>query len=170
MKYFTYRRITIIAAVLSWSAFVAQAAGVYRWEEPPAAAENRQLYGTTKPADEELLVPVSIWGEVEKPGFYNVPDRTDLAQLISYAGGPTEYANLSKVKLTRPGAGAANAVNVNRYLESGDGTAVPVLQPGDTVYVHKNKRYAWRTFIQVVSELAVIAGTALLYIEVTGKK
>ncbi len=159
----------VIVAVLAATA-VAQAAGVYLWEEPPAAGENRRPYGTTKPADEELLVPVSIWGEVEKPGLYNVPDGTDLTQLISYAGGPTEYANLTKVKLTRPGAGDANAVNVNRYLDSGDAALVPALQPGDTVYVRKNKRYAWRTFIEVVSEFAVIAGTVLLYIEVTGKK
>ncbi|MBM4162658.1 MAG: hypothetical protein FJ217_16365 [Ignavibacteria bacterium] len=44
---------------------------------------------------------VNIWGFVQKPGRYEVPSSTDLIQLISYAGGPVQYAKLDEVKLTR---------------------------------------------------------------------
>ena len=117
------------------------------------------------PLDEELLVPVSVWGEVTRPGYYNVPDGSDVARLLSYAGGPTEFANLSRVKLTRPDGGAS-AVDIKQYIDTGDVVAVPVLKPGDTVYVYRNEKYAWREFVKVMSELAVVAGTVLLYIEV----
>ena len=43
--------------------------------------------------DEKLLIRVHIFGEVQKPGEYLVPDDTDLLELISKAGGPTEFSN-----------------------------------------------------------------------------
>ena len=161
------RKACALATAAALSATAAQGAGRYVWDVGGENATGyRAPYGTTKPLDEELLVPVNIWGEVRDPGYYDVPDGTDIARLISYAGGPTEFASLKSVKLTRPESGGADAVNIDYYLETGDVASVPVLQPGDTVYVSRNKKYAWREFIKVVSELAVIAGTVLLYIKV----
>jgi len=119
--------------------------------------------------EERLLVPVNVWGEVKKPGYYEVPDGTDAVEVVSYAGGPTEYANLSRVHLTRTGAGVT-VVDIRGYLGSGDMDAVPMLKPGDTVYVTRNTKYAWRSFIEVVSQLAVIAGTIILYTRVAESK
>jgi len=165
----TWSKAAAAFTAVSLLAATARGAGAYVWNEVEEGVRYRVPYRTTKPLDEELLVPVSIWGEVKAPGYYNVPDGTDVARLISYAGGPTEFANLTEVKLTRPGAGAADAINVKDYLDTGDVGKITVLQPGDTVYVRRNKLYAWREFIRVVSELAVIAGTVLLYIEVAGR-
>ncbi|HHL73621.1 MAG TPA: hypothetical protein ENJ29_14030 [Bacteroidetes bacterium] len=50
---------------------------------------------------DELLIKVNIWGFVQKPGQYMVPNGTDLISLISFAGGPREEARLSTVKLIR---------------------------------------------------------------------
>ncbi len=142
----------------------------YTWSaEPPAEPVSPSGYGSSKPLDEELLVPVSVWGEVENPGNYDVPDGTDAVGLISYAGGPTEFANLKRVKLVRNGAGSAYPLNVTRYLDTGDRDAFPLLQPGDTVYVSRNTKYAWTSFVEVISQLAVVATTVLLYVEVTRK-
>ena len=123
-------------------------------------------YGTTRPLEEQLLVPVNVWGEVEKPGLYQVPDGTNVVELLSYAGGPTEFANLSHVKVTRGAGGKGQPVDVSAYLAYGDAGTLPRLQPGDTVYVHRNAKYSWRSFIEVVSQLAVIAGTVILYVSV----
>jgi len=62
---------------------------------------------TSKPSDyilgseEQLEIVVHVWGEVKSPGEFRVPYETNLVELISKAGGPSEYANLSKVRLTR---------------------------------------------------------------------
>jgi hypothetical protein len=163
----TWRKACALATAAALSATAASGAGVYSWSGGEEDATGyRTPYGTTKPLDEELLVPVNIWGEVRAPGYYDVPDGTDVARLISYAGGPTEFASLKGVKLTRPASGREDAVNIDYYLDTGDVAGVPVLQPGDTVYVPRNTKYAWREFIKVVSELAVIAGTVILYIKV----
>ncbi len=50
---------------------------------------------------DELLIKVNIWGFVQNPGQYMVPNGTDLISLISFAGGPREQAKLNKVKLIR---------------------------------------------------------------------
>jgi hypothetical protein len=158
--------VLVAATVLGSSA--ALGSDSYVWTSVEGESNYRASYGSTMPLDEELLVPVSIWGEVRTPGYYNVPDGSDVTRLISYAGGPTEFANLGTVRLTRPGAGGDDAVDVDAYLDTGDVAKSPVLQPGDTVYVRRNKKYTWREFVKIVSELAVIAGTVLLYVEVTG--
>ena len=52
-------------------------------------------------ANERLLITVHIFGEIQKPGEYLVTDNTNILEIISKAGGPTEFSNLSKVKITR---------------------------------------------------------------------
>jgi hypothetical protein len=113
---------------------------------------------------ESLLVSVNIWGQVENPGKYKVPDGTDVVSLISYAGGPNEYASLGKVKLSRPSpsGGEYIEVDVGFYLENPEPGSIPVLKPGDTIYVPKNSKYAWKTAVEIVAQVAVITSTALL--------
>ena len=53
--------------------------------------------------EEKLEMNVHIWGEVRSPGEYRVPDNTNVLELISKAGGTTEFSNLSEVILTREG-------------------------------------------------------------------
>jgi protein involved in polysaccharide export with SLBB domain len=50
---------------------------------------------------EELMMKVHIWGQVKNPGEKLVPYETTVLELISKAGGPGDYANLSKVRITR---------------------------------------------------------------------
>lgn len=51
--------------------------------------------------EEKLEMVVAIWGEVRNPGEYRVAYNTNLIELISIAGGPTQSAKLSNVQLTR---------------------------------------------------------------------
>ena len=44
-------------------------------------------YSTTNPRG-RLRVRIQVWGDVNKPGFYNVPDTTSLVDLMGYLGGP----------------------------------------------------------------------------------
>ena len=42
---------------------------------------------------ERLMITVHIFGEVRQPGEFLVPDNTNILELISKAGGPTEFSN-----------------------------------------------------------------------------
>jgi protein involved in polysaccharide export with SLBB domain len=49
----------------------------------------------------ELTKEVNLWGHVNRPGRYEVPLSVDLIQLITYAGGPKEYADLDEIMVYR---------------------------------------------------------------------
>lgn len=64
------------------------------------------LEGSTKavqaaPPKEQIKIYVS--GPVAKPGQYSVDKDISLLAAIAVAGGPTEYADLNKIKIQRPG-------------------------------------------------------------------
>jgi hypothetical protein len=50
--------------------------------------------------EQQLEMVVAIWGEVKLPGKYRVPYNTNVVELISIAGGPTQNGKLSKVQIT----------------------------------------------------------------------
>lgn len=44
---------------------------------------------------------VAVWGFMRYPGRYVVPVNTTVSDLLSYAGGPTDDANLEDIRLYR---------------------------------------------------------------------
>lgn len=110
--------------------------------------------------EDELLVPVNIWGFVQKPGQYMVPNNTDLVSLVSFAGGPSEGAKISNVRIVRSDPRLGNTVfrvNVKRYIETADETLIPTLKPGDTIIVRGTTFHWMSKFFEFVSRLAVFA-------------
>ncbi len=147
---------------------------------------------------DELLIKVNIWGFVQKPGQYMVPNGTDLISLISFAGGPREQARLKNIKIIRnrallasrmePNEGhlAMNGkfelnagesgdeglqkskdqfgdqrkvieVNVKKYIDTGDESLIPDLEPGDTVIVEGSAFHFISKAFEFTTKLAVIA-------------
>ena len=108
-------------------------------------------------AEDELLVPVNIWGFVRKPGQYMVPNNTDLVSLLSYAGGPNESAKISNIQIVRSDPNTGNMVlriNVKKYLDTADGRLIPTLKPGDTIVVKATTYYWISRLFQFVGSLS----------------
>jgi hypothetical protein len=129
--------------------------------ETPSASYNTgsvYLYSGSLTGTEQLKIKTYIWGQVAKPGLYIVPDDTDLLTLISSAGGPTENANLKKVRIIRGTEDGEKViiVNLNDYIESGNMELIPVLQPGDTVVVSGSAYYAFTKAVAWISQIAII--------------
>ncbi len=76
---------------------------------------------------------VLVTGRVTTPGLQTVGSRADLWMAIQAAGGAAEGADLSRVTLVRDGD--ETSVNVRDWLVGRDHADLPVLQPGDTVFV-----------------------------------
>ncbi|MCK4653313.1 MAG: SLBB domain-containing protein [Candidatus Cloacimonetes bacterium] len=116
------------------------------------------LYSGTLAGVEQLKIKTYIWGQVKKPGLYIVPDNTDLLTLISSAGGPTENAKLSKVRIIRstPEGEKVIWVNLKKYIETGDSNIIPVLQPGDTVVISGSTYYAFTKAVDWLAQIAII--------------
>lgn len=81
-----------------------------------------------------------VIGEVATPGRLTFQEIPDLWDVIMTAGGPTTSAYLNEVRILR-GEGETRRsipVDLNTYLLGGDRTALPRLQPGDTVYIPRS--------------------------------
>ena len=75
-------------------------------------------------------------GEVSKPGMYKLMSGEVLSQALAAAGGPTEYANLRKIKIVRRSGGHEVEMTVNYGgVHSGDLRADVPLERGDTITV-----------------------------------
>jgi len=134
--------------------------------------------------EKNLEIIVHVWGEVRQPGEKRVPDGTNILELISKAGGPTEYSSLSKVVLfsnqkLHPSPGENDLLNnkqdkfilkdldelyqtgkveidIKNYLDKGKSQYLPRLLPGDVVHVNRNVWHKWQTLIRVASQVAIV--------------
>jgi polysaccharide biosynthesis/export protein len=83
----------------------------------------------------------SAYGEVGKPGKYDLHGDTTVAQAIAVAGGFTNHAKHSQVMLFRRISNdwvSAQKVDLKHMLKTGNLSEDLHLQPGDMLYVPKN--------------------------------
>ncbi|MBN1826801.1 MAG: polysaccharide biosynthesis/export family protein [Candidatus Eisenbacteria bacterium] len=80
---------------------------------------------------------IFVFGEVAHPGPFAFQEIPDLWSVIMKAGGPTGMAYLREVRILRgDGEGRRSIpVDLNAFLLGAVETALPRLQPGDTVYI-----------------------------------
>jgi hypothetical protein len=126
------------------------------------------FYYVAKPG--EMTMQVNIWGDVQKPGRYEVGTTTDLIQLLSFAGGPTRDADLSQVRISRF-VRSSDAVlkqqvkvNLEDFFKT-DESKLPLL-PGDAIFVDYSTRLNIRDVFTVLATAAVIttAVTQIMYL------
>jgi protein involved in polysaccharide export with SLBB domain len=99
------------------------------------------------------LVRVSVLGEVRMPQLYSVDPGTSLLQLVSVAGGPTERANIERVRVVRDG----RAFNVD--LESafqGSATGRIVLNSNDVVYIPRKRGFTRETLAFALTTVTAV--------------
>jgi hypothetical protein len=113
--------------------------------------------------DNRLLMKVNVWGEVFKPGTMEVPDKTDLLSLLSFAGGPTENAKLTKVKIVRNNSeNKVLTVNIKECMRQGKIEDLPIIKPGDTVIVPRSSFHTFTKYVTFIYNLAIIASVVKL--------
>lgn len=130
-------------------------------------------YSGTKGDVEQLRIYTQICRQIRKPGCYRVRDDTDLLTLLSLAGGPTEDAKLSKIRIVRPseeaGQGEVIWVNVKKYLDTGNFGIIPVLKPGDTVVVSGTVFYGMERVADFLAKFATVLSIYNLYLTIQNK-
>jgi polysaccharide export outer membrane protein len=90
-----------------------------------------------EPLEEDLKPKIFLTGEVVKPGSYVLPQRINLMQAISLAGGLSPFAAKRRIQVRRraPGGEAIFPFDYRAYEAGGDIEGNIVLQPGDIVIV-----------------------------------
>ncbi len=106
---------------------------------------------------------VSVFGAVLRPGAVEYQRGLKLTDYIALAGGPTQKANLKKVKVVifRKENPVSFEVNVEEILKKGDFVKNIELKPGDVVYVPEKFTINWGL---VLNALALTASVLNFYI------
>ena len=115
----------------------------------------------------KVLIPVHVWGEVNRAGLHFVPIDTTLVSGLSLAGGPTTQASLEDIKLIRNAK--KEIVDYEFDLsEGGDPEAYSTaLKPGDSIFVSKERFYEDRSYYtSLTSVIVTILSSILLFREV----
>lgn len=111
---------------------------VYVPAVPRSASQNR----LDSPLNESDMV--YIYGQVNQPGNYSIPRRLPLIEALAIAGGITERADLTKIRVIMRGSETPAVAIVD--LEDNEklaGSTPFLLRPNDTVIVPVKKQSVW---------------------------
>ncbi len=114
------------------------------------------------PSKNKALIPTHIWGEVGRPGMHFIPVDSSLVKALSYAGGVGSGALLGEVKVNREMNGKNETFEFD--MEEGGGSEAHhfAVQPGDTIYVPRNRFYENRAYYTSLISVGVTILSAIL--------
>jgi hypothetical protein len=110
----------------------------------------------------EVTMTIYIWGEVAMQGAFIVSTSTDLVQLLSYAGGPKERANIESIIIYRFSKADSSYAKTQLFVNLKDilegGANVVQLHPGDMVVIKKlPEPWPWFDIVLSVNALTSLA-------------
>ncbi len=101
---------------------------------------------------------VSVFGMVGQPDNYPVSDQTSIFKVISMAGGPSDDANMRRIKIYRENSSSNHVtIDLTRYLESGQMNQAAMVNPGDVIYVPR-KENAVREMSDFLRDIILLFG------------
>lgn len=100
------------------------------------------------------LFRVSLTGEVQRPGIYDITPAYSLFDLIGEAGGFRPTANQEAVRIIRPGS--IMEYDALRALETAEGLDAVRLRSGDQVFVPEARGVPWRSMLDVLQGISWI--------------
>ncbi len=94
-----------------------------------------------------LRMYIEVWGQINRPGTHLVYEGIDLISFFSVCGGPTQGANLSRVKILRQNDDSPDltvqTVNLKKILKTGENNNI-LLEPNDVILV--DEKFSYRFF------------------------
>lgn len=121
----------------------------------------------------ELTMQVNVWGFVQHPGRYEVASNIDLVQLVSFAGGPTQDADMEDVRISRivrrDGILTAKDIRINLKRLDRLEEAKLLLQPGDTIFIDHTSWLTIRDVVSVITAAAIVTAAVTQVLNYTSK-
>lgn len=142
-------------------------AGLTTEETARLLGEKLKIYFTHPVISVILKSPtlphISVFGEVTRPGSVEYQRGLRVTDYIALAGGPTNRANLKKVKVVRfvDQKAVVLSVNVDDILKKGVQDQNFELKSGDWVYLNKRFTIEWG---MVISTLSLAVSVVNLYV------
>lgn len=129
------------------------------------------LYDYSDP--EALNIKVSVWGFVKYPGRYIIPANTNVNELLSYAGGPTDDSQLEKMSLIRTNQDSSQTVMELKYNDILFDEKMKVLSSppqvaaGDILIVPGEPRLYFRDYLTItLSVVSTLISLSILILNI----
>ncbi|MFN8179585.1 MAG: polysaccharide biosynthesis/export family protein [bacterium] len=109
---------------------------------------------------------VYVYGRVKTPGAFSIDNARSALHAVLAAGGPLDDANMSSVKVVRPGPVQARVfeVNLNDYTSRGKLFPNVPLLPGDCVTVPQSRGFfLWTALVEVGRSASNVLGTIFFF-------
>ena len=120
-----------------------------------------------------LNIKVSVWGFVKYPGKYVIPMESNVYDLLSYAGGPTEDAHLEDLRLFRTMEDSSQSMikfNYNDLLwdeNLKEFKSAPGLDAGDILLVPGSQRLYFKDYLQIgLSVFSALVSLSILILNI----
>jgi protein involved in polysaccharide export with SLBB domain len=85
-----------------------------------------------------ILPKVAVLGAVTRQDNYTITNDVSLIEILSTAGGTTQDSDLRHIKIIRSSKNNEPIeVDLITYIEKGKVETIPMVHPGDTVYIPK---------------------------------
>lgn len=107
---------------------------------------------------------IYVLGAVNRPGPIPFEENTDILEALSLAGGPTENADLKKVKVISKDGYYAQTLqfNLEKYSETGALTRY-VMRKEDAFVVPEKGRGFWNDLLTAATVVGAVSSAILLY-------
>ena len=131
------------------------------------------LYDYSDPSS--VNMKVAVWGFMRFPGRYIVPVNTTVADLLSFAGGPSDDANLEDVRLYRVLPDSTQmmmSINYNALLWEPSlkerKKYIPELKGGDILLVPGAPRLYFKDWFSItLSVVSTLISLSILILNIT---
>ncbi|TDP01076.1 SLBB domain-containing protein [Marinomonas balearica] len=107
---------------------------------------------------------IKVMGALVSPGHYRFSDDMNLLDALAQAGGPTNSADISEVRIVHEGCCNTTSLvfDLAAYLRSPEGALLPVIRPGDTIYISSTENSMWTQTMSFVRDMISIATLLIL--------
>ena len=130
--------------------------GVLRSELEPHMRDEVKKYLRQPVVHAHSLMPITIVGEVGRPGFFTVPNEVPIATALMSAGGPTREANLSNIEIERDGRPIWSGRELQQAISDGKTLEQLNLRPGDRLVVGRTRSANVESLLRMVTLLITI--------------
>lgn len=128
-------------------------------------AYNRYTVGNEFISGQEpgvVMMRVNLWGAVKRPGIHHIPVKTNLIELMSYAGGPSELAILDSITIKRTQGQDQKKISINLSEVIHDQKQYDlVLKPDDIIVVPATQPWISQNMFTLAMVVSVVASTVL---------
>lgn len=169
------RKLVLVLSFFLLNQLIFSQTGNIKIGSDPTSNRNSQgaFYDYSDP--EAVNIKVSVWGFVRFPGRYLIPSYSNLKDLLSYAGGPSDDAHLNDLRLYRVMADSSQLIIKYDYDELlwGEGKLLAKdkqakLTVGDILLVPGEPRLYFRDYFSLtLSVVSVLISLGILILNIT---